>query len=104
MTRPALVTIVLASLLPGVLAAPAAAQQPGCTERTQVIKQLASRYAEVPVSIGLAQNGGVVEVLSSRTGESWTIIITLPNGTSCAIAAGQHWETVPKVASLGPGA
>ena len=51
------------------------------------------------MAIGLANNGGVIEVLSSQTGTSWTIIITMPNGTSCMIAAGENWEKVPRLRS-----
>ena len=77
-------------------------QQPACTARTDVLNHLADKYSEAPVAMGLANNGGVIEVLSSKTGESWTIIITMPNGTACMIAAGESWEQMPKVAKLAP--
>ena len=51
--------------------------------------------------MGLTNNGGVIEVLSSKTGERWTII-TMPNGTACMIAAGEKWEAIPKIASFDP--
>ena len=75
-----------------------------CTKRADVVSHLANKYSEKPVAIGLANNGGVIEVLSSGSGESWTIIITMPNGTACMIAAGENWEEVPKVATLEPSA
>lgn len=81
-----------------------ATQQPACTKRTDVVKHLANKYSEAPVAIGLANNGGVIEVLSSKEGSSWTIIITMPNGTACMIAAGENWESVPKIAKLSPNA
>ena len=84
------------------LAQPAAAQQPACTKRADVISHLSKKYSENPVSIGLANNGGVIEVLSSKQGSSWTIIITMPNGMTCMIAAGENWEDVPKVAKVDP--
>lgn len=83
---------------------PATAQQPACTKRADVIGHLANKYSEAPVAIGLANNGGVIEVLSSHAGDSWTIIITMPNGTACMVAAGESWELVPKVAKLEPSA
>ena len=86
------------------LTQPATAQQPACTKRGDVLSHLADKYSEAPVAIGLANNGGVIEVLSSKTGASWTIIITMPNGTACMIAAGENWELVPKVANLAPNA
>ncbi len=72
----------------------ALAQRPACTKRGDVVDHLGKKYSEVPVAMGLANNGGVIEVLSSKTGESWTIIITMPNGTACMIAAGENWEEI----------
>ena len=63
-----------------------------CTNRTSVLQQLSNKFSEAPVAAGLANNGGVVEVLSSKTGKTWTIIITMPNGKSCMVAAGEGWE------------
>lgn len=85
-----------------ILGNPAAAQQPACTKRADVISHLGKKYKEVPSSIGLANNGGVIEVLSSKKGSTWTIIITMPNGTSCMIAAGENWQSVPQVAQVDP--
>jgi len=53
--------------------------------------------------MGLANNGGVVQILSSLSGTSWTIILTMPNGVTCMIAAGENWEALSilsKLASL----
>ena len=44
------------------------------------------------VALGLASNGGIVEVLTSDEGGTLTIIITMPNGVSCMVAAGEYWE------------
>lgn len=85
-------------------ATPVAAQPAACSTRTEVLKHLSAEYAESPVAIGLANNGGVVEILSSKAGRSWTIILTMPNGVSCLIAAGENWEQVPTLASRGPDA
>lgn len=91
-----------AVLVAATVSAPAQAQQPACTARNDVISHLATKYSEKPVALGLANNGGVIEVLSSKQGNSWTIIITMPNGTSCMIAAGEHWEDLPKIAQVDP--
>jgi hypothetical protein len=95
--------IAIAGLLLGAI--PAAAQPAACSARGEVVKHLSSEYSESPVAIGLANNGGVVEILSSKAGQSWTIILTMPNGVSCLIAAGENWEEVPHLVSGGgPGA
>ncbi len=72
-----------------------ASAQSVCTTRAEVTKQLDSRYSEAPVAIGLAESGGVIEVFATTDGSTWTIIITMPDGTSCMMAAGEAWENLP---------
>ena len=60
------------------------------------------KYSEIPVATGLTNNGAVLEVLSLKTGKNWTIMVTLPNGTACMIAAGQNWEQIPFAKIFGP--
>ncbi len=77
---------------------PAAAQtaQPnGCTTRTEVAERLAGDYAEAPIAVGLASSGAVIEVFTSTDGSTWTIVVTRPEGTSCLVAAGEAWMTLP---------
>ena len=38
--------------------------------------------------------GGVVEILTSPDGNTWTIIVTTPQGMSCLVAAGEGWRAV----------
>ena len=80
------------------LSLPAKAQNV-CTARDQVLGHLGSNYSEAPVAMGLANNGGVIEVLSSGKGTTWTIIITMPSGVSCLLAAGESWESLPLIAA-----
>ena len=89
----------LAAFLGLILSLPAKAEQAQniCTNRSEVLGHLATKYSEAPVAMGLANNGGVIEVLSSGKGTSWTIIITMPNGVSCMLAAGESWESLPEV-------
>jgi hypothetical protein len=95
--------VVAAATLVTAFSLPAAAQQqqPACAKRGDVLKHLSAKYTEAPVALGLANNGGVVEVLSSKTGSSWTIIITMPNGPTCMVAAGENWEKIPHIANAG---
>ena len=86
------------------LAAPGAqAQQMGpfCDARTTVLTTLNGNYAEKPNAMGLANNGTVVEVLRSEDG-SWTIIMTAPNGVSCLLVTGEHWQVVVTKADGNP--
>ena len=70
---------------------PAAAQSV-CDQRSDILRELNGTYTETPAAMGLSNGGGVVEILISPEGKTWTIIITLPNGLSCLIAAGENWE------------
>ncbi len=63
-----------------------------CDQRARVIGHLARKYKEAPVAIGLTSTGGMVEVLTSGDGGTWTIILSNPNGTSCLVAAGEGWR------------
>ena len=84
--------------LPG----PATAQaQTVCLPHAEVIKQLGEKFSEAPIGIGLASNGGLIELFSSSDGDTWTMVMTMPGGATCVLAAGEAWEHFPKVA-LGP--
>lgn len=63
-----------------------------CGMREDVVKNLEKTYKEKSVSLGLASNGAVIEVLASKEGITFTIILTRPNGLSCIMAAGENWE------------
>lgn len=82
--------------------APPQAESVPCLERSAAIEHLGRNYQETPVALGLTNTGAVLEVLSSKSGENWTIIVTLPNGKACMIAAGKNWELMPYVATFGP--
>jgi len=62
-----------------------------CGSRATMAATLERNYKEVPVSVGLANDGNMVEVYSSSSG-SWTIVITSPSGRSCLVAAGEAWQ------------
>ena len=82
------------------MAHPAAAQQAG-RPRAEVVKVLGDRYAEESVGLGIAQNGGVIELFTSKDGATWTIVLTMPNGLSLVIATGESWmQIIPLVGQL----
>lgn len=76
----------------------AAAQQPHCNDRSQVLELLAEKYKEAPVASGVTNNGGLVEVLTDAKGGTWTIIVTTPQGVSCLVAAGEGWRNREQIA------
>ena len=89
-----LTTFAMAGLL-ALAGGPAAAADPalpeGCAPYAEVVEFLARDHAEQPVASGVANNGGLVEVFASPDRESWTLLITMPNGQTCMMAAGSAW-------------
>ena len=69
--------------------------QTPCAPRAQVLEALTGNYAEQSVGMGLASNGGMAELFVGKDSASWTIVVTLPNGMSCAILDGEGWEKLP---------
>ena len=76
------------------------AAAPTCGVHIDIVKKFERLYAEKAQSIGLSRNGLLIEVLVSSTG-SWTILATDQRHQTCAIAAGESWETLI-VAATGP--
>jgi hypothetical protein len=91
------VTVAMAS------AAAVAQNAPQCGARTGVVAGLESRYSEKPIAAGLDNNGALVEVLAAPEGDTWTILVSMPNGVSCVVAAGENWQAREKIAAVGPG-
>ncbi len=73
-----------------------AAAQNLCMPRDKIIEMLNTRYAEEPISRGLASGGQMVEVFSSPDGDTWTLLLTAPDGISCMMAEGQGWSSLPQ--------
>lgn len=91
----------ITAALVAVFSIPASAQGL-CGNRDNIVGQLAERHHETTAAMGLTTNGRIVEVLKSEDG-TWTIIVSSPDGRSCLMAFGDHWETV-QPAATDPGA
>ncbi len=90
------VSIAIAMMLlsgAALMARPVAAQT-AAMPRTAVVELLGDRYAEQPVGLGIAQNGGIIELFTSQDGATWTIVLTMPNGLSQVIATGESWMQI----------
>ncbi len=81
------------------LGSPARAETGSCAARQTVLDYLTREHQESPVAMGRANNGGVVEVLTNPGGSTWTILITLPDGRTCMIAAGEAWRSLTTTAA-----
>ncbi len=62
--------------------------------RAVMAKQLADRYGQAPVAMGIANNGAMIEVFAADDGITCTIVVTMPNRTSRIVAAGRNWMQI----------
>ncbi len=85
--------IIAALFVVSLLVNSSASAQANCGERKAIANILGDRYAEKPVATGMTQGGVVVEVFAARDG-SWTMIVTMPSGYACFMAAGDNWENL----------
>lgn len=93
-------TICLAAALGAAfLCAPSAAAQLACAAREAVVGHLSRAYSEAPSAAGVTGSGALVElyVAPARPGKSptWSLIVTLPDGRACLLAAGEGWASLP---------
>ncbi len=73
-------------------------QQIGCGDRAAIAADLQQSHDENPAALGVTSAGTVMELWTARDGETWTLIVTLPDGSSCVVGAGQDWMAVQRTA------
>ncbi len=80
---------------------PAAAQQSGtllgkqtCMPRDAALGMLTKQFKERPIAIGVTTQGGLIELLTSNDGLTWTILLSTPQGVSCLVAEGEGWRAL----------
>ncbi len=76
------------------------AHQLTCGARADVLTSLSEQYSERPTAMGLDNFGNVIEILSSPSG-TFTILVTLPNGTTCMMSVGDSWEQIDPIKESG---
>ncbi len=68
-----------------------------CGARNDIVKRLNTQFEEQQAALGLANNGTLLEIFSSKAG-SWTIMFTQPGGQTCLVATGERWLKTDQVA------
>ena len=68
-----------------------------CHDATEIARQLSKKYEEAPIAFGLQSNGNLLQIYTSATKHTWTVVSTTPAGKSCIVAAGKRWENLPFV-------
>lgn len=81
----------------------ATAQSPLCKMRDQILQILILQYKEVPIGMGLAANGNMLEIIvNAEDASTWTVIITQPSGFACVYATGESWQAIVPEKPKGP--
>lgn len=66
-----------------------------CGERKDLIGRLGAQYDEHPAGLGMTETGAVVELLTGKQ-ETWTLLVSFPDGRSCLLATGEGWQNRPE--------
>lgn len=74
------------------LATPVCGQSDNCAPRAQLVERLEGHFGEVRQSAGLAPGNRIVEMFASPRTGTWTLTLTLPDGRSCIIGAGEAFR------------
>jgi hypothetical protein len=69
-----------------------AAQAPMCGAYAELRSFLNERFGEQPTSLGLTDDGTVMQVFASRTAGTWTMVSVDSRGHACVLATGQAWQ------------
>lgn len=72
----------------------AAAQGVTCGSHDAIVDYLKKNYSESRQALGLTMDGALIELYVSAGG-TWSVLLTVPHGASCLIAAGTDWQTIP---------
>ncbi len=83
-----------AVLLTAAMLAPVSshAQNNNCADRAVVTDRLTKNYGETFAGGGLRNSDSIFEVWKSDESGTWTILMTMPNGLACVMAAGTDWR------------
>ncbi len=77
------------------LVSSAAMAQVPCDQRDKIVEWLGVKYKEAPIDSGVRSTGSLIQVLSTHDGETWTLIVSSPDGDSGLIGSGQGWRAKP---------
>ena len=84
----------IAGLLAAVLMAGTAQAQNPCGSREQGVTDLANRFGERQVAIGLSQRGAIFEVWANVETGTFTVLHSTPDGQACMVDAGEGFSLV----------
>jgi hypothetical protein len=82
----------MAQSAPPASPAPGALPAPMCGAYDELRSFLHERFGEQPTSLGLADDGTVMQVFASSSAGTWTVVSVDARGHACVLATGQAWE------------
>ncbi len=65
-----------------------------CGPRRVIAAHLGMVYGERPAAYGIEAHGLVLEIFARPDGESWTALLSHPDGKSCLIYTGESWQAL----------
>lgn len=71
---------------------PTALAQTQCGTRAAFERALLQKYQESPVFSGVTHNGGLIVVLATESGSTWSILVASADGMACLVASGENWR------------
>lgn len=70
---------------------PATASAVTCADRDTLVRKLGDTHKEYPAATGVGTTGGLLEIIASKDGVTWTALWTNPQGIACVMATGTYW-------------
>ncbi len=67
-----------------------------CDDTTRLEEQLLMSVGAERQAQGLRAPDALIEIWIVPKNGDWTIVQNYANGTSCIVAMGEHWETLPQ--------
>jgi len=86
--------LLCAAALVAAVFVPGDALAQACAERAGLVAALARDWGEAPAFRGLDAGGRLVELFVAPSG-SWSLVVTVPDGTACLVGAGEDALIVP---------
>lgn len=65
-----------------------------CGPHAKIVQQLETGYEEQRTGFGLGGNKSIVELFVSEKLNTWSLMITRPDGLTCLMATGSDWGNV----------
>jgi hypothetical protein len=67
----------------------------GCGTRNEVADWLDRTFGEKPFASGIQGDGRLFELFAASRGQTWTVVVTDPDGESCIMTEGTQLELAP---------